>query len=164
MFEKSFRIIHGWIEDIQSGGERRDGYVLKLHQKDSAESAEIIAARPDWPMKIGNEVSIALFEDNPALAVAIVDHTAEQGFALPRGGRDWRPDIQDSAILSAVFGVIWLAVGWVGLPVFVVTVALYWFCTSWLPERKRQWMAARIAHALDKAYFVWSRTRSGAGG
>jgi hypothetical protein len=162
MFENSFRIVHGWIEDIQPKG-GRDRCVLKLRWEGSAEVAEFIAARPDWAMTIGNEVSIALFEDEPTLAVAIVDHTAEQGFVLPRSHQERRPDIKDGAILSAVFSAIWMVSGWRGLPVFAATAALYWFCTSWLPERKQQRMAARIAYALDKAYFVWSRTRNGTG-
>jgi hypothetical protein len=162
MFEDSFRIVHGWIEDIQpQGGHNR--CALKLRREGSAEVAEFIAARPDWAMKIGNEVSIALFDHDPASAVAIVDHTVKQGFVLPRGHQALRPDIRDGAILSAVFGAIWIVSPWTGLPAFAATAALYWLCTSWLPERKQQRLAARIAYALDKEYFVWSRTRNGTG-
>jgi hypothetical protein len=154
MFQKPFKLIHGWIEDIQPG--RENGWcALKLRQQDAA-MFNLVAIKPDWPLTPGNEISVAVREDDPERVIAIVDHTAESGILMPHDNQRLRLDREDIAILATVFCTIWMIAGWRGLPVYTITVALYWFATSWLPDTIRQKDMARIAYRLDKDYFHWS--------
>jgi hypothetical protein len=155
MFQKPFRTLHGWIEDIQPGPES-GLYTLELRQEDTVVIG-LTANEPDWPLKPGHEVSIAIHDDGSRRAIAIVDHTAGNGAIMPQVNRRRRPDSEDVAISAVVFCAIWLLSGRQGLPVYAATMALYCLATSWRPDAIRQKNEARIAYRLDKDYFLWSK-------
>jgi hypothetical protein len=157
MFQKPFKLLHGWIEDIQPG--RENGWcALKLRQQDAA-MLNLVAIQLDWPFKQGNEISVAVREEDPERVIAIVDHTAGSGVLMPHDHQRLRPDSEDIVILTTVLCAIWMVAGWRSLPVCAITVALYWFATSWLPGTIRQKDMAWIAYRLDKDYFRWSMTK-----
>lgn len=81
MFFKRYTFFHGWIDDIQANlpnGER-----LLQMRLDSAQPILLTVFEPEWLLKPGNGVSVAVENSKPSHVVALVDHTAENGAILP---------------------------------------------------------------------------------
>ena len=156
MLWNRYQCFHGWVDDIQpipSG----DGCLLKMHLA-NAQPILLTIFEPDWPLEPGNEVSIAVKRGKPSHAVALVDHTAGDGTILPQPGRSSRDDV---AVVAALFLLALGMAGWKGLPVFTLTVALYWLATGWLPGVFRRREMGRISFLIDTGYRRWLEARDG---
>lgn len=164
MFEQDFRIILGWVDDILVDPAHAR-YRLRVRQE-GEQSVEMATDKPDWPVRLGDEVSVVVCDTDPTRVVALIDHTVGDGMNLLHRVTRLRPDGQDAVIVTAVIGAAVLAVGWLhALAVSAVFLPLYWLTTHRLPETRRQRAAARIDFMIDREYCRWRamRDRLGAG-
>jgi len=153
---KRYTYMHGWVEACQANSSS-DECLLTLRQ-DNAQTIMLTVSKPDWFVQIGNEISVAIKNNQPSHAVALIDHTACSGAFLPCPDRPF-PD-QEDAIITAALLILTLAVsGWRGLPMYALLVVSYGLARFWLPEAIHRQNANRISYLIDRDYQCWLEVR-----
>lgn len=154
MFEQDFRIIHGWVDDILKDPTNRDTYRLQVREEEGA-LLDLAMAPPSSPIKLGDEVSVAVARLRPGRVLALVDHTTGEGTNYLRDDDQCSPSEVDILIIAAVIGLSAVAVGWMAMLALGVLASAHWLIVRRLPEVRRNNVAAHIDYLLDKEYCRW---------
>ena len=154
MRETEYQIVHGWVEDIEKdpavAGECR-----LLVRQEEGRLLEFAMGQPGSPLKLRDEVSLAVDRARPTRVLSIVDHSTREGTRFLRsGGGRWftEGDLLVIAVVAASFAV---ALEWAAVPALVAFVLMYGLIRRNIQAARRQKDAARIDYLLDKDYFRW---------
>jgi len=154
MRETEYQIFHGWVQNIEkhttSEGECR--LVVRL---DEARMQGFVMERPSSPLRLGDEVGVAVSGAQPGRVLFIVDRSTGEGsqFLSGEGGR-WVTEA-DLLVIAGVAGFFAIALQWMALPALVVFALMYGVARRQVQKTRRQRAAALIAYLLDKDYFRW---------
>lgn len=154
MRKTEYRVFHGWVEDIErhptSAGEYR--LVVKLAE---GRMREFVMGRPSNPLRLGDEVGVAVSGARPGRVLAVVDRSTGEGSQFLRGeGSRWVTEA-DLLVIAAVAGSFAVALQWMALPALAAFAMVYGVVRKQIRERRRQRAAALIDYLLDKDYFRW---------
>ncbi|MCL1861462.1 MAG: hypothetical protein FWG52_08030 [Proteobacteria bacterium] len=157
MFGKRFGFIHGWVVGIQASTKHEE--CLLTVRLGNARTIMLTVQKPDWLLKSGNEISVAVKNSNPTHAVALVDHSAGDGAILPCSDhhRYW----EDAVIAAVLLAMTLVVSGWNGLPVYALLLVLYGLARVWLPEAIRRRDATTVSYLIDEDYRRWREARDG---
>lgn len=153
MRETEYLVVHGWVDDIERKPGAAGEYCLLMKQEEGR-LLEFVMGQPGSPLKLGDEVSLAVERARPGRVLALVDHSTGEGPRFLRGGGR-RFTEADLLIIAAVAGSSAVALEWVAVPALTVFVLAYWQVRRSIQEARRQRAAARIDYLLDKDYFRW---------
>lgn len=154
MPESDYRVVHGWVEDIEKNPAGAGEYRLLVKQE---EGRLLVFAMgpPGNELRLGDEVSVAVDRARPGHVLAIADHGTGEGFRfLSSGGSRWLTET-DLLVIAAVAGSFAVALEWMAVPALAAFVVAYWLLRRRIQEAQRQWDAARVAYLIDKDYFRW---------
>jgi len=157
MLGKRYSYFHGWVEEIQFNPS--NGECLLTMRLGSVQAAMLTVSSPGWLLEPGNEVSVAVERGKPSHVVALVDHTAGDGAILLCPER--RLNREDVVIAAALLILTLLVSDLKGLPVFALTMMLYWLTTAWFPGAIRRRDMVRIGYLIDRDYRRWLEARDG---
>lgn len=154
MRETEYQIVHGWVEDIEKHPAVAGEYPLLVRQEEGR-LLEFSMGQPGSPLKLGDEVSLAVDRARPTRVLSIVDHSTGEGTLFLRsGGGRWgtEGDLLVIAVVAASFAV---ALEWAAVPALLAFVLVYGLIRRGIQVARRRKDAARIDYLLDKDYFRW---------
>lgn len=154
MRETEYRILHGWVEDIERHPRFTGEYRLVVRLEEGRVQ-EFVMGLPSSPLRLGDEVGVAVSGARPGRVLAIVDRSTGEGSQFLRGeGSRWFTEA-DLLVIAAVAGSFAVALQWMALPALAAFALVYGMVRRQIQKMRRQRAAARIDYLLDKDYFRW---------
>jgi len=154
MPKTEYRVFHGWVEDIERHARFAGEYRLVVRLEEGRVQ-EFVMGLPSSPLRLGDEVGVAVNSARPGRVLALVDRSTGEGSQFLRGeGGRWLTEA-DLLVLAAVAGSFAVALQWMALPALAVFSLVYGMVRRQIQERRRQQAAARIDYLLDKDYSRW---------
>ncbi len=154
MPDNEYRVVHGWVEDIEKHPTAAGEYRL-LVKLEEGRLIEFAMGQPVSPLKLGDEVSVAVDRARPDCVLALVDHSiGEITRFLAGGGSCWLTQA-DVLFIAAVAGSFTVSLGWLAVPALAAFVFAYWLFRRHIPEARRRRAVARIDYLLDSDYSRW---------
>jgi hypothetical protein len=153
MPDTKYQIFHGWVEDIEKAPAADEEYRLLVRQEEGP-SLEFAMGQPGSPLKLGDEVSLAVDRAWPTRVLSIVDHSTGEGSRFPCNGGRWFTGT-DWLVIAGVAGILAVALAWTAVPAFAAFVLGYGLIKRRSRQARRQREAARFDYLLDRGYFRW---------
>lgn len=154
MPDTKYQTIHGWVEDIERDPSVAGGYRLFVKQEEG-QPLEFAMGLPGSPLKLGDEVSLAVDRARPAQVLSLVVHSTGEGTRFPHNsggggftGTDW-------AVIVVVAVSLAVALAWIAVPTLAAFVLVYGLLRRSSQQARRQREAARMDYLLDRDYFRW---------
>lgn len=148
MHETEYQIVHGWVEDIEKDPGTAGQYRLLVKQEEGR-LLEFAMGQPGSPLRLGDEVSLAVDRGQPTRVLSVVDHSTGEGTRCLRSGGGWLKE-RWLHVVAVVAGAFAVGLGWAAVPALAALALVYW-----LIRQRSQREAARIDYLLDKDYFRW---------
>lgn len=165
MRETEYRVVHGWVEDIEKSRAAVSEYRL-LMKLEEGRLLEFAMGQPGSSLKLGDEVSIAVDCGRPGQVLALVDHSTGEGTWFCGGAGNHCVSEVDWLVIAALAGSFVVGLEWISVPTLAAFVVAYWLLRRSIQQEDRRREAARIAYLLDRDYCRWRAAfdrRGGAG-
>lgn len=154
MPEIDYRVVHGWVEDIEKNPAVA-GECRLLVKQEEGRLLVFAMGQPGNELRLGDEVSVAVDRARPGHVLAIVDHSTGAGVRfLGCGATRWFAET-GLLVIAAVAGSFAIVLEWMAVPALAAFVLAYWLLRRRIQDGHRQWDAARVAYLIDKDYFRW---------
>lgn len=154
MSEARYIFIHGWVDDVVRDATVQEAHRIRVRLVDGR-IADLFLGQIENPVKLGDEVSIAVERARPGRALVIVDHTTGEGSNyLRRDERRW-PVESDALVIVATAGSFAVTLGWGAVPATLVFALLFWLVAAKLPRMRRHRAAELVDYLIDREYCRW---------
>ena len=149
----NYMFFHGWVDDVVKGA-RAATICIRIRLTDGRFVYFDLGAA-DSPIRVGDEVSVAVDWVRPDRALVFMNHTTGEGMNYLRRDEDRWPTEGDVFITGATAGAFAALFGWIAVPTTLAVALLFRLVTVWLPNMRRQRVAARVDYLIDREYCRW---------
>ena len=149
----NYMFFHGWVDDVVKRA-RAVIICIRIRLTDGR-FVYLDLGAPDSPIRVGDEVSVAVDRVRPNWALVFMNHTTGEGMNYLRRDEGRWPTGPDVFITGATAGAFAALLGWIAVPATLAVALLFRLVTAWLPDMQRRRVAARVDYLIDREYCRW---------